>query len=126
MKQKTVLIVEDEIAIAHMYKYKLELHQYTVVIATNGITGLKVLKSQDPVDLVLIDLRMPIMTGDVMLEKMRNIPHRTQTPVIILTNLSKEEAPNTIWHYGISGYYVKAHSTPQQLLHIVDKTIRNA
>lgn len=112
---KYILIVEDEPSIAQMYQLKLELNNYKALIAHNGLIGLKCLDSFQP-DLILLDLMMPIMNGEEFLSKLRKMEAHQNIPVIILTNVSREEAPKTLWHYGISDYFVKAHNTPNELL----------
>lgn len=123
IKNQHILIVEDDHAIATMYRSKLELTNYTVVIAENGLHALSLVKQNIP-DLILLDLRMPIMSGDKFLEQFRK--SNTTTPVIILTNISRDEAPRTLWHLGISGYFIKAHSTPKDLLNIVNETLKSS
>lgn len=117
---KYILIVEDEPSIAQMYQLKLELNDYKVLIAHNGLVGLKSLDTFQP-DLILLDLMMPIMNGEEFLSKLRKHDAYHSTPVIILTNVSREEAPKTLWHYGITDYFVKAHNTPSHLIDVVNR-----
>ena len=65
-----IAIVEDDLAIAQMYRMKFEAEGYHVEIAENGKLGLELCEQMKP-DLVLLDLMMPEMNGDEMLEKMR-------------------------------------------------------
>ena len=118
-----ILLVEDDVTISNLYTTKLELDGYEVLQAFNGLEGVKMATMSTP-DLVLIDLRMPVMDGEKFLQKFRKIDF--STPVIVLTNLSKEEAPKTLWHYGILGYFVKAHNTPKELVEIIQKTLKTA
>lgn len=119
---KDILLIEDDVAIAKLYQLKLELHDYKVTLAVNGLEGLAKAKAVDP-DIILLDLRMPIMDGEEFLRRFRKVQNNTDTPVLILTNISRDEAPKTLWHYGISGYFVKAHNTPADLLKIIDQTL---
>lgn len=118
----TVLIIEDEAAIRRMYAMKLEFAGLKVLEAADGIEGLQTIKDERP-DLVLLDLRMPRMSGDEMLRELRNEDWGRNVPVIILTNISKDEAPRTLWHLGVSDFIVKANSTPQRILECVQKTL---
>jgi len=115
-----ILIIEDEPSIAEMYKLKLELNGYVVLIASNGLNGLKYLENNSP-DLILLDLMMPVMNGEEFLSRLRKLEAYRNTPVIVLTNVSREEAPKTLWHYGISDYFVKAHNTPSHLIDVVKR-----
>ncbi len=119
---KYILIVEDEPSIAEMYRLKLELNNYDVDIVPHGLAALHKVREQSP-DLILLDLMMPIMNGEQFLERLRKIEEHKETPVLVLTNVSREEAPRTLWHYGISGYFVKAHHTPAELLTLITKIL---
>jgi two-component system chemotaxis response regulator CheY len=122
--EKQILLIEDDRAITELYKYKLELHGLTVLCAQNGLEGLKLAKVHS-VDLILLDLRMPVMDGEEFLRRFRKNTANDEAPVLVLTNISRDEAPKTLWHYGISGYFVKAHSTPADLLREVVKILQN-
>jgi DNA-binding response OmpR family regulator len=118
-----ILIVEDERAIAAMYLYKLETSNYVVKVAVDGVEGLKLAEAFQP-DLILLDLKMPNMSGDVMLERMRATHWGGGIRVIILTNISKDEAPHKLRFLNVDRYIVKAHHTPSQIAHIVDELTR--
>ena len=110
-----IAIIEDEAAIRKMYALKLRFSNLEVCEAANGEEGLILIEKEQP-DLVLLDLRMPRMNGDEMLRELRSNEWGEQVPVIILTNISKDEAPRTLWHLGVSDFIVKSNSTPQKIL----------
>lgn len=122
MQTTKIVIVEDEISIQRLYKTKLELEDYSVTTASNGSDGLKAIKSVKP-DLVLLDLRMPGMNGDEMLAKLRQTDWGAGIRVIILTNVSRDEAPASLRFLGVSRYIVKAHHTPAQLVAIIHEVL---
>lgn len=117
-----ILIVEDEHAIAQMYQFKLKQSGYEAEVALNGKHGLEVAKSFKPV-LILLDLRMPEMTGDEMLAKMRQTDWGASIRVIVLTNISKDEAPQSLRLLHVDRYVVKAHTTPSQVVTLVSDII---
>ena len=117
-----VEIVEDEISIAHMYRFKLENEGFNVEVSYNGEDGLKRAESFLP-DLILLDLKMPIMPGDIMLEHLRSTDWGSSIKVIVLTNISKDEAPARLRFLGVDRYIVKAHHTPQQLVDIIREVL---
>ena len=84
-----------------------------------------VIEKEKP-DLILLDLRMPHMSGDEMLRELRNKEWGREIPVIILTNISKDEAPRTLWHLGVSDYIVKSNSTPQKIAECVQNILDEA
>ena len=117
-----IAIIEDDQAISDMYRIKFEADGYTVVTAANGKAGLELIQKSTP-DLVLLDLMMPEMTGDEMLREMRATDWGKNIKVIILTNVSKDQAYPLVNPYGVSGFIVKAHFTPQEVVDSVKKVI---
>jgi DNA-binding response OmpR family regulator len=113
-----IAIIEDESAIRRMYALKLKFSDFEVCEATDGEHGLKVIEEHRP-DLILLDIRMPKMSGDEMLRELRATDWGEKIPVIILTNISKDEAPRTLWHLGITDFIIKANSTPQKVVESV-------
>ena len=117
-----VAIIEDDIAISQMYRIKFEAEGYNVETADNGKVGLELIDSMKP-DIVLLDLMMPIMTGDVMLAELRKTDYGKNLKVIILTNMGEQEVPATVKELGVSAFILKADMTPRQVAEIVKKTL---
>ena len=116
-KQK-IVVIEDEPSINEMYRLKLTHEGYDVKVAFDGKEGLDILEAFKP-DLILLDLKMPIMSGDEMLYKLRETEWGADIRVIILTNISRDEAPRTLQFLSIDRYIVKAHHTPSQVVDTV-------
>jgi DNA-binding response OmpR family regulator len=117
-----VAIVEDDLAIAQMYRLKFEAEGYKVQIAENGRLGLALCEEMEP-DVVLLDLMMPEMNGDEMLEKMRRTDWGKKPSVIVLTNVGEQEAPDKLKELDISAFIVKAEMTPKQVAELVKQTL---
>lgn len=117
-----IAVIEDDLPIASMYESKLKLAGHEVKVAHNGTTGYALLENFSP-DLALVDIKMPEMTGDKMLEKVRSQDWGSEIRVVILTNISRDEAPQTLRFLGIERYVVKAHHTPSQVLEIVNEIL---
>jgi DNA-binding response OmpR family regulator len=117
-----IAIIENEAAIASMYELKLNLQGFEVKVAYNGEEGLKLCKAFVP-DLILLDFRMPIMSGQEMLEKLRSYEWAKNIRVIILTNISKDEAPQNLRFLNVDRYIVKAHHTPKQVVEIIEEVL---
>lgn len=117
-----ILIVEDEPSIREMYAFKLKKAGFEIGLAANGSEGLKEAERFNP-DLILLDLRMPVMDGQTMLRKLREEDWGKNILVIILTNVSQDEAPMELRLMRIEKYIVKAHYTPKQVLDIVTETL---
>lgn len=117
-----IVIVEDDKPIQFLYKTKLELAGFVVATADNGKEGLSVIEASSP-ELVLLDLRMPIMPGDEMLARMRETAWGASIRVIILTNISRDEAPSALRFLHVDRYIVKAHHTPNQVVSVVQEIL---
>ncbi len=81
MKQRSVLIIEDEQTIIDILKFNLEKEGYIVFEAMDGFTGLDYAISKNP-DLVLLDVMLPQLDG---FEVCRKIREKSSVPIIMLT-----------------------------------------
>jgi two-component system, OmpR family, response regulator AdeR len=122
LNNKKIALIEDDLNLQNMYKLKLELEGYQVAVAGNGLEGLKISETFMP-DLILLDLRMPIMSGDEMLAKLREQEWGSDIRVIVLTNISKNEAPQSLRFLSVDRYIVKAHSTPAQVVETIEEVL---
>ena len=111
-------IIEDDRDLQFIYKMKFEAVGYKVMVAADGEKGLEVVENFRP-DLILLDLRMPKMSGDEMLTRLRASDWGRDIRVIILTNISKSEAPPVLRFLHVDRYIVKAHHTPAQVVSVV-------
>ena len=87
---KKILIVEDEIAYMKLLCDQLTVRGYEVIEAGNGKEGLTMAKKENP-DLILLDIRMPVMDGMTMLDLLRQSKEGMSTKVIMLTNLEPND-----------------------------------
>jgi two-component system chemotaxis response regulator CheY len=119
-----IAIFVDEASIIQLYELKLKNAGHEVRTATNGQEGLTVLEKFRP-DLILLDLRMPVMEGLEMLKMLHSQYWVKPAQIIILTNIGKEEAPQELKQLGVRQYLVKADYTPQQVVDIVNQTLNH-
>lgn len=117
-----ILIVEDDNSLRTLYELKFELADYAVRTAENGREGLEAAHEFMP-DLILLDLRMPVMSGDEMLARLRETEWGADMRVIILTNISRNEAPHALRFLSVDRYVVKVHTTPQQIVDIAGEVL---
>jgi DNA-binding response OmpR family regulator len=117
-----ILVVEDDEAIRTLYTVKLRKEGFHTDAAVNGHHGLQKAESFQP-HLILLDLRMPIMSGDEMLQKLRGTDWGSDMRVIILTNISKSEAPHVLRFLHVDRYVVKVHHTPSQVVDMVKEVL---
>ncbi len=111
-----VLLVEDDAALAQMYRVKLERDGYTVQVAGDGEEALKVLGEGLP-DLIFLDVRLPRMDGLTFLEAIRADGRTKNVPVVIVSNYSEEELVSRGLELGALEYLIKSQTTPGQLSH---------
>ena len=104
--KKSVLIVEDELRIRFLLRDYLTKDNFNVFEASNGEEGLFVFSTQK-IDLVLLDIMMPVMDGLTMLEKLREV---STVPVILLTAKSEEDDKLQGYDYGADDYITKPFS----------------
>lgn len=117
-----IAIIEDDQAISQMYRIKFESEGYEVETAPNGKVGLQLIDQMRP-DIILLDIMMPEMNGDEVLQKIRATEWGKNTKVIILTNMGEQEAPASLKTLGVSAFIVKAEMTPRQVAEKVKKHI---
>jgi len=113
-----IAIIEDDQAISQMYRIKFEAEGYIVETAENGKLGLGLIEKMQP-DMVLLDLMMPVMTGEEMLAKLRATSWGKKVKVIILTNRGEQEIPEGVRNLGITALILKADMTPRQVAELV-------
>jgi DNA-binding response OmpR family regulator len=118
-----IAIIEDDQAIANMYRFKFEAEGFTVETAENGVFGLELAKNMKP-DIILLDLMMPEMNGDEMLEKLRATPWGKNIKVVILTNKGEQEIPPKVKEMGVSAVILKADMTPRQVAELVQNKLK--
>lgn len=80
----TILIVDDDVDIRTLIQTVLETSGHDITLAASGQEALNKLKRR-PYDLVVLDIMMPTMSGYEVLEQIRAMPSRAETPVIVVT-----------------------------------------
>lgn len=113
-----IAIIEDDQAIAQMYRFKFEANGDRVETAENGRLGLELVEHFKP-DMILLDLMMPEMTGEEMLAELRKKPWGQKVKVIVLTNRGEQEIPPEVKELGVIAVILKANMTPRQVAELV-------
>jgi len=124
-KSQKIVIVEDNVSLADIYKTRLELLGYSCFVAYDGVAALNIIQTELP-DLVLLDLMVPKIAGDQILETMRKSDWGREIPVFIISNLNESDAPVGLREMGIEGYAVKANLSNNQLDELVDNILKPA
>ena len=111
-----ILVVEDNATNQAVMRGVLELEGYEVNSAWNGKQGLEALEQSPDTALILLDLQMPVMTGQEMLQVLRDgdHPHR-DTPVIVVTASADPSLPSQLDEAGAQDVMTKPFD-PEGLL----------
>ena len=83
--QLSILLVEDEVILAEMYRIRLEREGYLVRLAADGPSGLQQAIDAVP-DLLLLDIRLPGFDGFQLLQELRHREETQNLPTIVLSN----------------------------------------
>lgn len=121
LRQK-IVIVEDNFALADIYKTRLTLLGYNCATAGDGEEALAVIEKIQP-DLVLLDLMIPKIAGGEVLRQMRASSWGKDVRVYVISNLNEEQAPPDLRELGIEGYAVKANLQNDDIDNLVDKIL---
>jgi len=107
----TILLVDDEDIVRRTAKAVLERYGYTVIEAANGLEGVTLFEGmQDEISLVLLDLTMPVLNGEEVLERLRTI--RPDVIVVLSSGYDEAEANRRFEGKGISGFLKKPYTSP--------------
>jgi response regulator RpfG family c-di-GMP phosphodiesterase len=103
---RTILVTDDNIldnAILRDYLYK---ERYNMISAVNGVEALELLEGRN-VDLILLDLVMPVMDGFEFLKNFSKTHFYNEIPIIVTSSLSKAEDMDKVFKYNIFDYIIK-------------------
>jgi CheY-like chemotaxis protein len=90
LKRNSVLIVDDDKDIRENIQTLLEFESYDVLLAEDAKQALGILESSNPKQsLILLDLQMPRVTGEMLLERMQKEPQIAKIPVVVITASSR-------------------------------------
>lgn len=120
-----IVIVEDNVDLSFIYKTRMEALGYTCFVANDGEVALATIEKELP-NLVLLDLMVPKVAGDQILERMRNSEWGKSIKVLIISNLNEVDAPAGLRQLGIEDYAVKANLSNDQLDQLVDNILKPA
>ena len=117
-------MVEDEPDLNGAYKQILETAGYEVSNAYNGVEALEIVDSEPPFDIILLDLRMPLLDGIGFLKKF-DAPHHPQTSVVLFSNYDAQKEVDQAYSLGADHYILKAMASPRELLHSIEVILKN-
>jgi DNA-binding response OmpR family regulator len=114
MQQRHVLVADDEPHIGRIIKMKLEQGPFRVTLAYDGQEAVDLLESEDDIDIVLLDLMMPNLSGLDVLARIRASDRLKHLPCIILTAAGQEAQHQKAMELGATEFLTKPFS-PKKL-----------
>lgn len=105
--KKKILLVEDDTALAAVYRSRLELEGFDIREVNNGEEALSATLDYKP-DLILLDAMMPKISGFDVLDILRNTPETANVRIIMLTALSQPKDKERAEGLGVDDYMVKS------------------
>jgi len=118
LSNKKILVVEDSRLVHKMYE--VMLRPIILLSAFDGREGLDKLRQSTDVDLIILDINMPKMTGLEFLAQVKAIPDLAKIPVIIVSTEGKEEEVARGLQSGAAAYLRKPFQR-EDLLRIVNR-----
>jgi DNA-binding response OmpR family regulator len=120
---KKVLVIDDNPTIVELIKYAVNLQgSYEVVVAYDGVQGLERVYTERP-DCVIIDVKMPRMDGYQLIRCLRGDARTANTPLIILSAMTRDEDQMTGLLSGVDEYMTKPFK-PSALNATIERVLR--
>lgn len=104
--KKKILVVEDEVMLEELIKFRLEREGFEVIMAENGNEGLLKALSEKP-DLILADIMLPEMDGNQMIKIIRSNSDLKKIPIIAVSARGGEDFTKQTIAAGANDYVVK-------------------
>jgi CheY-like chemotaxis protein len=115
---RTILVIDDEPLVRDLARKILERRGHKVITSEDGKAGLEVFEAQqDRIDLVFLDLLMPVMGGEETLKRIRGL--RTDIPVVLMSGFEEAEVVRRVGA-GVSAFIHKPF-TSESLLDVISK-----
>lgn len=117
-----ILLVDDSSLIHQMYRLVLSRYNCDLVDAMNGQEALDKLAEEKDIQLILLDINMPVMNGVQFLEKASALGIASRIPIIVISTEGKEEDTIRCLKMGAKAYLRKPFN-PSDLHALIDKII---
>jgi len=113
--KKRIIVAEDDLFYAKVYKYQLIKAGFEVFMAKNGDEALKLARESKP-DLIILDLIMPVKNGFDTLKELKVDSELSAVPVIAVTNLGQEGDIKEVQALGVDDYFVKSNLSVTEMV----------
>ena len=119
---KRILIIEDDQIAANVHRNKLAVEGYQAEVASDGESGLKVMRIFKP-DLIILDLMLPGISGVDVIKEIRAETDFAKVPVIVFSNTYLTNLIQEAWRAGANKCLSKSNCTPKDVIDVVRQTI---
>ena len=117
-----LLLIEDDITLRDLYQARFGLENFEISVATDGEMGLEKAGIVMP-DVILLDLRIPKLSGFEVLRQLKQNEKTKPIPVIVLTALSGDEDKEQVMKLGAAAFLTKSETVPKQVLEEIMKVL---
>lgn len=124
-KRQKILIVDDDQLLLNIYTQKFTKGGFEVVASSKGEEAIEKLRGGFDPDIFMLDVVMPSLDGFDLLEKTREAKLAEKAVVIMLTNQGQKSDTDRANKLGVSGYIIKANTTPSEVLAKVIEIYKN-
>ncbi len=121
---RTILIIEDEDLLQAAFKKGFENRGFKVLTANDGFDGLELIRNARP-DIVILDLIMPKMNGEEVLEQMNKEDLINSVPVIVVSNKSDGVSLYKCKKLGAKEYLIKVNVSFDDILEKINRILEN-
>jgi two-component system nitrogen regulation response regulator GlnG len=118
---KTILVVDDDQSINSIFEFVLQQAGYYTITTTAGQDCIDIIKSDQPVDLVFLDLKMPGISGIDTFKEIQKL--RPMLLVIMMTGYSVDELLRDAFELGAYGVIYKPFDV-EEVLSVIEKIFR--
>lgn len=123
-KKINILLVEDDIFLANIYKTKFTMEGFEVIHADNGESAIVEANRKKP-DIILLDILLPKKDGFAVLTELKKENSEVKDiSVILLTNLGQKDDVEKGLEMGAEDYLIKAHFKPSEVVEKVRKILK--
>lgn len=119
---KRILLVEDDLIIARIYRRKLEEAGFRVLLAEDGLAAIRLIPDFRP-DLIILDIMLPKLNGVEVLKWVRQDSEAKSTRVVVLSNAFLNELWDQITSLGVQEILLKSSVSPNQLVATLQKVL---
>ena len=116
-----ILVIDDDPAIRQLLTDVLEMEDYEVSIAADGLAAVRAVEACSP-DFVVLDVMMPGLDGFGVLSAIRALPGEP-VPVLMLTAAAEPDVGNRAWANGVDYYLAKPFSA-DAVLDLIDRALK--